>query len=455
LSEHHDKRAVHRALTKPGAAPVLSVSMQRTLDHKHAAQAEVPWEVLRRRAHATKAHAIANLGSLLLEFEKQFQARGGRLLWARSAEEGAQRFLEICRRHGAKSVVKGKSMLSEELELNARLAAVGIDAVETDLGEFIVQLAGQKPSHIIAPAVHLSRSDVASLFAQKLGIAYTDDPVALSMAARSRLRERYLRAGVGMTGVNFAVAESGTLVVVENEGNAGLSAGVPPVHVFLMGIEKVIARLSDVPLFLYLLSRAGTGQKLSTYTHFFLGAQSGQSVYCIVVDAGRTAILADPATRESLYCIRCGACMNVCPVYRRVGGQAYGGVYPGPIGSTVTPLMNGLANAAELPFASTLCGACQQECPVNIDLPHQLVYLRHKAVAARAAGSSAERTSFALWARAMSSQKAYERAVRLLRRLQSVSRALGLRPAPLRAWSRRRELPAVARETFKEWWRRR
>ncbi|HZV80503.1 MAG TPA: lactate utilization protein B [Candidatus Binatus sp.] len=452
---HYDPRAVHGALTHPHGPPGLPATMERIVADKHAAQTQVPWQQLRARVHAIKRYAVANLGWLLTEFEKQFSARGGTVLWARTADEAAAHFLDICKRHGVRSVVKGKSMLSEELELNERLATAGIDAVETDLGEYIVQLAGQKPSHIIAPALHLSRQDIGKLFAAKLGIEYTDDPQTLLAAARARLRTRYLEAGLGMTGVNFAIAESGTIVTVENEGNQALSAAAPPVYVALMGIEKVIPRLLDLPPFLHVLARAATGQKLSVYTHHFLGPEDGRTWYCIIIDAGRTNVLADEATRESLYCIRCGACMNVCPIYRRVGGWAYGWVYPGPIGSVETPQMIGVERAGELPFASSLCGACQHECPVNIDLPHQLVYMRHKAVQRRAMGKGLERSAFRFWARAMSSLPAYKRAVRLARFGTAASARIGWKPGPLAAWTRYRDLPPIAAETFKEWWERR
>ena len=452
---HYDKRAVHEALQHPRGPQSLPETVARVVDDKHRVQDQVPWQELRARVHAIKAYSIANLGWLLTEFERQFSARGGSVLWARSASEAADLFLTICRRHGALSVVKGKSMVSEELELNERLAAAGIDAVETDLGEYIVQLAGQKPSHIIAPALHLTRADIGRLFAEKLGIAYTDDPQTLLAAARARLRKRYLEAGVGMTGVNFAIAETGTIVTVENEGNQALSASAPPVYVALMGIEKVIPRLADLPPFLHVLARAATGQKLSVYTHHMLGPEDGRTWYCIIVDAGRTNVLADPATRQSLYCIRCGACMNVCPIYRRVGGWAYGWVYPGPIGSIETPLMLGVERAGELPFASSLCGACQEECPVDIDLPHQLVHMRHKAIEARSTGTAAERAAMRFFARAMANARAYRRAVKLARFGSGIITSTGLRPGPVGAWARYRELPAIARETFKEWWAKR
>lgn len=451
---HFDRRAVSADLHHPHGPAGLPATMERIVADKHAAQQQVPWQELRARVHDIKAYSIANLDKLLVEFEKQFTARGGTVLWARDGDEGGRHFIDICVKHGVFSVVKGKSMVSEELELNERMAAGGIEPFETDLGEYIVQLAGQKPSHIIAPALHLSRSDVGKLFAEKLGIEYTDDPETLLVAARERLRQRYLEAGLGMTGANFGIAETGTVVVVENEGNGGLSASVPPVHVVIIGIEKVIPRLVDLPPFLHVLARAATGQKLSVYTHHFTGPEPGKAAYCIIVDNGRSKLLEDPKTREALYCIRCGACINVCPIYRRVGGWSYGWVYPGPIGSVVTPVMVGIEKAAELPFASSLCGACQEECPVNIDLPHQLVHLRHKAVEAKAIGDAGERRAIDAWAKAMRSLPAYRRATGLARFGAGVLGALGLKPGPLAAWSRRRDIPRFAKQTFKEWWKR-
>jgi len=452
MTIHFDRKQVHDDLHKPNAPAALDASMRRAVEHKHAAQAAIAWDALRERAHEVKAYSIEHLDELLVRFEREFIARGGRVLWAQTADEAASRFLEICRKHGATSVVKGKSMLSEELELNARLTAAGVEPVETDLGEYIVQLAGERPSHIIAPAIHMSRQDVGSLFERKLKIDYTDDPEALSEIARLRLRSRYLEAGVGMTGANFGVAESGTVVVVENEGNGGLSSQAPPVQIVVMGIEKVIPTLDDLVVFLQLLARSGTGQKMTTYVHHFLGPVDGRAMYCIFVDAGRTELLADPIARESLYCIRCGACLNVCPIYRRVGGGAYGWVYPGPIGSVITPSMIGMEDAGELPFASTLCGACAQECPVKIDLPHLLVHQRARSVDEGAASSTMENSAVSSWARAMSSSRGYAYAVAAARIAGVFSPVLPWISSAVRAWSKQRSMPKVAAMTFKDWW---
>ena len=454
MTTSFDRKAVARAFAHPAAAAVLSSTLERSVEGARRARTQIEWESLRSAAHDVKAYAIENLDRLLTQFETQFTARGGAVLWAPTADDAVAHFLDICKRHGATSVVKGKSMVSEELGINEHLARAGIDAVETDLGEYIVQLAGQRPSHIIGPALHLSRQDVGRLFADKLGIEYTDDPEKLMSAARTRLRERYLQAQVGMTGVNFAVAETGTVVVIENEGNGGLSSAVPPVHVFLMGIEKVIPRLADVPLFVQILARSATGQKISTYTHHFLGAEAGKTVYCIIVDLNRTKLLTDPKTRQSLYCIRCGACLNVCPIYRRAGGFAYGGTYAGPIGAVITPQLIGIDHAAELPFVSTLCGACKDECPVKIDLPHQLVYLRHRAVEHGYSRTSMTSRGIAAWARAMRDLASYRRSVRWLRRAAALGRRIGWYPGVLGAWTKTRTLPRPPKESFKEWWER-
>jgi L-lactate dehydrogenase complex protein LldF len=453
MSEHFDRKAA-AGFARPAASPALQTALTRTAAISQDVRQQVPWAALRGAAHEIKAYSMLNLDRLLEEFERQFSSRGGQVLWAATPDEATQHVIDICRRQRATSVVKGKSMLSEEIDLNARLGKQGIDAVESDLGEFIVQLAGQKASHIVGPALHLSRQDIGELFQRKLGIPYSDDPAVLMTAARTRLRQRYLEAKVGITGVNFAVAETGTLVVVENEGNGGLSAAAPPVHIALMGIEKVVPRLDDLQIFLRLLARAATGQKLTTYTHFFLGPETGKEMYCIFVDAHRTELLADPKTRQSLYCIRCGACLNVCPVYRRAGGWAYGGTYGGPIGAVITPALVGDREAHKLPFASSLCGACQETCPVGIDLAHQLVYLRHKFVEVARMRNFDDRL-LDIWAKAMQSLSGYRRAVGWLRRAANVSRVTGLNVGAIGAWAKKHALPPMPVSSFKDWWERR
>jgi L-lactate dehydrogenase complex protein LldF len=444
-------------LGEPRAPAVVAVSAARASHHKEAAAARIPqWQEWRQAAYEIKAYTIAHLDRLLVQFEQAVTDRGGKVLWAENAQQANSLILDIARARGVRGVVKSKSMATEEIALNAALEGAGINVLETDLGEYIVQLAHQRPSHIIAPAMHMSATDVGKLFTETLGEPYTTVAEDLIAMARRRLRQAYLEAGMGISGVNFGVAETGTLVVVENEGNAGLSTSAPPVHVAVMGIEKLVPRLADLPVFLHLLARSGTGQQLTTYTHLIQGAIAPRELYVVLLDNGRTNILADPPARQSLYCIRCGACLNVCPVYRRAGGWAYGWVYPGPIGAVTTPHLVGIEQAGELPFASSLCGACHETCPVKIDIPHQLLHLRHRAVTepspVRSAGA---RRVWRLWSWAMRGQKRYALTTRLLRLGLRVGRWLPWKPGPLGAWARGRELPEVPPRSFRNWWRRR
>lgn len=410
----------------------------------------------REAAHQIKKFAIANLDKLLVQFETAIRARGVEVLFAQDAEEANRYVLEIAREHNVKSVVKSKSMVTEEMELNQVLEAEGIRPVETDLGEYIVQLAGQRPIHIVTPALHMSAEDVGRLFTEKLGEPFSAEHQNLTDIARRHLRNEYLEADMGISGCNFAVADTGTLVVVENEGNAGLSTATPPVHVALVGIEKVLPRIDYLPVFLNLLGRSGTGQKLTTYTHLIHGPVPGKKLYVIFIDNGRSNVLQDPAAWKCLFCIRCGACLNACPVYRRVGGWAYGWVYPGPIGSIITPHLLGMKKAGTLPFASSLCGACAEVCPVKIDIPHQLVHLRYRAVNEPSpARSIIDRITWNLWAWAMGGSRRYNMAMLAVRWGVRMARFLPWHPDKLGAWTRGRELPVVPGHSFRGWWSRR
>jgi L-lactate dehydrogenase complex protein LldF len=362
----------------------LENASARHLDHFAHVRAEfAPYEAERDEARRIKEESIAHLGELLIELTSRLEKRGCKVFFAETADQAREYIVDLAKRVGAKRIVKGKSMTTEEIELNPALQAAGMEVVETDLGEYIVQLRGEGPSHIITPAIHLSKEDIGHLFDEKLGLPYTDEPERLTLAARDKLREIFLSADLGITGVNFAVAETGTLVVVENEGNGRLSSTLPDTFVAVMGIEKVIPRLTDLSHFLEILARTATGQKLTTYTSFISGPRRDgeldgpREMHVIILDHGRSSMLADPVLREALNCIRCGACLNVCPVYRRIGGHAYQSTYPGPIGSIVSPNLFGSA-AAYLPFASTLCGACRDVCPVKIDIPRILLHLRWK-----------------------------------------------------------------------------
>ena len=362
----------------------LENSTGRHLDHVGHARAEFPaYDAERDIARRIREETLAQLDELLIKLKRKLEANGCKVFVARDAAEARDYIVRVARAISASKIVKGKSMTTEEIELNPALQAASMEVVETDLGEYIVQLRRERPSHIITPAIHLSKEDIGQLFTDQLNIPYTAEPEALTAAARERLREIFLGAQMGITGVNFAIAETGTLVLIENEGNGRLCSTLPDTCVAVMGIEKVIPRLDDLSHFLEILARTGTGQKLTTYCNFISGPRrhgeldGPRNVHVVIMDNGRSAMLADPVLREALCCLRCGACLNVCPVYRRIGGHAYNSVYPGPIGSIVSPNLFGSA-AGHLPFASTLCGACRDICPVKIDIPRILLHLRWK-----------------------------------------------------------------------------
>lgn len=426
------------------------------------------WEALRTRGKDIKKETIANLDKYLCVLEESVTRAGGHVHWARDADEACRIIIDIGKRNNVKSVVKSKSMATEEIELNSNLERAGIRAVETDLGEYIIQLAGEHPSHIIAPAIHKTKDDISKLFSDKLGIPYLSEPEQLTRVARERLRNEFLSAGMGVSGANFGVADTGTIVIVENEGNARLTTTVPRVHVALMGIEKVIPRYEDLSLFLTLLARSATGQKSSTYVSFITGARRKTDIdgpeefHLVLLDNGRSRILASEETRESLYCIRCGACLNNCPVYRKVGGHSYGWVYSGPIGAIINPQLMGIDRAPELPFASSLCGACRDVCPVKIDFPKVLLELRHKVVESkkekkRGGGAIVEKISVRLWRYIVTRKKLYDFTSRISYYLQLPWRGdngtLRSLPFPFSKWTDERDFPAIAKTTFREKWK--
>lgn len=418
------------------------------------------WQALREYAHQVKLHTLSHLDQYLEELERQVIAAGGRVHWAKDASDARRMIADLVRGQRDSTVVKSKSMTSEEIELNDVLEAAGYEVVETDLGEYLLQLAGEPPAHIIAPAVHKSKGAIAKLLAEKLGVPVYDDAERLTRVARDALRKKFLDAGVGITGVNFAVAETGTIVVVENEGNARLTTSLPRVHIALMGIEKVIPRLADLGVFLTLLPRVATGQRMSSYVSLLTGPRRAgerdgpEEFHLIVMDNGRTAIQADPVMRESLACIRCGACLDVCPVFERTAGHAYGSVYSGPIGAVITPLYQGLDVAGELPFASSLCGACGEICPVKIDLPRLLLELRARVVQGGGA-SWAERLFVRGWVTTMTRSGRLRLAARVVRLMHRAAvRTRVPLPYPFSRWTQFRELPPPARSSFRERWHR-
>lgn len=421
------------------------------------------WQAWRTHARAVKDHTLAHLDHYLAEFERNATARGVQVHWAADAAEAVQILLSLARAHADGLCVKAKSMTTEEVRLNEALEHAGLEAVETDLGEWIQQLANEVPFHIVVPAIHKSRSQVAELFARKVGTPPGADPTALTAAARTHLREKFARAGLGISGANFAIAETGSLLILENEGNIRLSTSVPKVHVALVGIEKVLPRLLDLDVFLRLLPRSGTGQLLTTYQSLLTGPkrhpddEGPDALHVVLLDNGRSRMLAQDITRQSLACIRCGACLNACPVYQQVGGHAYGSVYPGPIGAVVTPQLVPLARAAALPFASSLCGACRDVCPVKIDIPGLLLHLR----AAVREGTSAvpaarpqrfERLLMRATAFVMARPRLYRFASACARLADRLAGPLLHRLGPLSHWRRGREVPKLARSNFRTLW---
>ncbi len=414
----------------------------------------------REAATETKWDALLRLDEHLEVFAARLEARGTKVHWAGTAARARETILAILRERHARSVVKSKAMTAEEIGLREALEASGVEVVESDLGEFIVQLRREPPYHIVFPAMHLTRTEIGELFTRELKAEPTESPEALTMIARRVLRRKYMEADAGITGANFAIAETGMISITENEGNARLGAALPRTLITLVGIEKILPRLEDLALFLPLLANAGTGQALACYNTLYGGPrQPGEpdgpdEYHVVLLDNGRTGLLADPERRDALRCIRCGACLNVCPVFRTVGGHAYGTTYSGPIGAVITPLLRGLREWKHLSAASSLCGACTETCPVGIDLHHHL--LRNRRDAARAPEGRAERLAWRAFARVVRDPRLYRWAVRAARLLQTLHRPLrrvGFDPA--RPWTASRELPRVAPQTFREWWRRR
>ncbi len=435
-------RAVHLATWRKVDARAAALA---TLRHT---------EELRSRAGAIRQHVLENLPQYLTQFVERVTTLGAQVHFAADAQQANSLITALGRARGLQLAVKGKSMTSEEIHLNDALEAAGVRVVETDLGEFIVQIDHDRPSHIITPIIHKDRQQVARAMARELGVAYTEDPTELTMIARRYLRDIFRRCDLGVSGVNFGVAETGTLCLCTNEGNGRMSTTRPRVHVALMGIEKVIPRLSDLPVFLKLLARSSTGQPMGVYTTLIHGPKRAndpdgpEELHIVLLDNRRSEILTGPAP-EVLRCVRCGACLNACPAYRNVGGHAYNSVYPGPIGSLLSPLLYG-AQHDGLPRVSSLCGACRLACPVNIDIPELLVRLRAMSCARQ---PRVKRAMLALWAWAMARPWAYRLGQKLLRRMVPARDGWATSgPGLLGNWTLTRDLPRPAERSFRERW---
>jgi L-lactate dehydrogenase complex protein LldF len=419
--------------------------------------AETPdWQALRHAGAAIKDDVLHHLDAYLDQFERNATKHGAHVHYARDAEEATATVADLIRRTGHTEVIKVKSMATQEIGLVHALKTAGITAHETDLAELIIQLSNDRPSHIVVPALHRNRAEIQRIFLDHMPDApkdLTDDPHALAEAARLHLRRLFLHTKVAISGANFAIAETGGLLVAESEGNGRMCLTLPETLISVVGIEKLIPKFSDLEVFLQLLPRSSTGERMNPYNSIWTGVtehDGPQNVHIVLLDNGRTRALADQVGRQALRCIRCAACLNVCPVYERTGGHAYGATYPGPIGAILTPLLVGVEHAPQLPFASSLCGACYEVCPVEIDIPTVLVKLRHDAVEAKP--HRAQDATFQAAATAMSGRRRWTLALRTARLMRFVRHAA---PPPLSRWTRTRDLPAPPAEPFRDWWSKR
>ncbi|HUB77309.1 MAG TPA: LutB/LldF family L-lactate oxidation iron-sulfur protein [Bryobacteraceae bacterium] len=452
----------HDALVDPKLQLAIYTSTARLKQNRIDAvsPAALPdYQELRAQANAIKKHTIDNLDHYLEELESNVAAHGGKVVYCKDGTEVSDFILNLAKERGAHLIVKSKSMTTEEVDLNERLEHHGLESVETDLGEYILQLAHERPYHIVAPALHMTRYQVADLFERELHAPREIVIEKQTALARSVLREKFLAADIGISGANFLVADSGAVVIVENEGNARLTTSAPKIHIAVAGIEKVIPRAQDLATFLKLLARSATGQLLSVYTSFLSGPRregeidGPEEFYVVLLDNGRTRLLPDKGKRQSLFCIRCGACLNTCPVYRKIGGHSFPWVYSGPIGAILTPQFMGTQHEPALPFASSLCGACGEVCPVKIDIPKVLLDLRSevKKSDAREGRNRLEKLGFRLFAWLMTHPPLFEMAGR-------IARSMGWptsRKGPLGAWLSERDLPPLPAHSFREMWRRR
>lgn len=425
--------------------------MQSDLAFQKGKNAFQDLESARKKAKNIKWDTIEHLNKYLLEFEKKFTERGGKVIWAENPQQALDAVLHICKQKQAKSVVKSKSMVTEEIHLNSFLSRHEIEVVETDLGEYIQQLSAEPPYHMVAPSMHKSREEVAKLFHDKLNAPPGLAPGEITLFTRQLLRQKYVDADIGITGVNFLLADIGAVAITENEGNARLCTGFPKTHIAITGIEKILPSVKDLALFWPLLATHGSGQQVTVYNTIISGAKKENEIdgpedmYVILLDNGRTNILADVTARESLFCIRCGACLNVCPVFKNIGGHTYKATYSGPIGSVITPYLSGLKSYKHLSYASSLCGACTQVCPVHINLHELLLYNRNQSVKARC-DSRSERAGWALWKRACLSRA-------MMNMTNGRIKNFMIKLLFRQSWGDSRSLPDFAPKTFNELWK--
>jgi L-lactate dehydrogenase complex protein LldF len=423
-------------------------------ERRASAVAEMPdWQALRTAGAAIKDKVLLHLDRYLEQFEQAASGRGAQVHWAGDADEANAIVSRLIAATGEREVIKAKSMTTEEIGLDRALADVGVRAYETDLAELIIQLGHDRPSHIVVPALHLNRSQIREIFLQNMDDApadLSDDPHALAEAARRHLRRKFFRAKVGITGANFAVAETGSLLVAESEGNGRMCLTLPETLISVVGIEKLVPSFRDLEVFLQLLPRSAMGERMNPYNSLWTGITPGdgpQVVHIVLLDNGRTNVLRDEIGRQALRCIRCAACLNVCPVYERTGGHAYGATYPGPIGAILTPQLVGVEHASTLPFASSLCGACYEVCPVKIDIPTVLVKLRHDAV--RAKRHIGQDATFAVAGDAMKGRRRWSQALRLAPLIRLIRHG---GPPPVSRWTSVRDLPEPPSQSFRDWW---
>ncbi len=449
IEAKHFKELYKKQIVKDRLRSNLSKATLQAVDSRGDSFREVDFDYLRSQAKMIREESVSHLNELLSQFEDLAKKNGCKIFFAETPEKARAYVLDLAVKNKVNLIVKSKSMVTEEIELVPFLSEKGIETVETDLGEYIVQLAKEKPSHITTPAIHKSRTEIAELFHEKIGTEMNDDPKFLTTEARRVLREKFLGAQMGISGANFLIAETGDAVIVENEGNARLSTSSTDIHVVVTGIEKVIPKYSDLRIFMRLLGRSSTGQKLTSYVSVLRGPRKEdekdgpREVHIVLLDNGRSALLGTDH-QEVLNCIRCGACLNVCPVYRNIGGHAYGSVYPGPIGSLVTPMYFGEKNAPDLPFASSLCGNCTEVCPVGIEIHHQLLSLRHEITTVKK--SAMERFLFKSYRKTMLRPGRY----RMMGRFGRIFSKSGMLKRLMKPWTDYREIPEFPAQSFRD-----